>query len=116
MGNVTLMDEKKREKANYSNYSLRESFDIDDIKSVVKDTEEEVKIMGEYLRKGEFEQYEKRIDEKFANLNSKIDDLPERIDKNIQLRISEMKDTQMKWFIATLIALAGLAGRIFGLY
>lgn len=32
MGNVTLMDEKKREKANYSNYYPRESLDIDDIK------------------------------------------------------------------------------------
>ncbi|MDH9922002.1 hypothetical protein PZL33_07430 [Staphylococcus hominis] len=69
-----------------------------------------------FISKGEFEQYEKRIDEKFNNLNSKIDDLPKRIDEKIQFRISEMKNTQMKWFIATLIALAGLAGRIFGLY
>lgn len=116
MATLRLMDDKKTEKADYNNYHPRESFDIEDLRKAIKATQEEVEDMSEYLRKGEFEQYEKRIDEKFNNLNSEIDKLPERIDEKIKLQISEMKNAQMKWFIATFIALAGLAGRIFGLY
>ena len=40
-------------------------------------TYEEVYKMSEYIERKEFERYEKRIDEKFDNLNSKIDSLPE---------------------------------------
>ncbi|QJF26305.1 hypothetical protein HF021_04765 [Mammaliicoccus vitulinus] len=72
--------------------------------------------MNEYISRKEFEQFEKRIDDKFDNLNDKIDDLPMKIEDKIKLQISEMKNTQMKWFIGTLIAILGVAGKVFGFY
>ncbi|HAL09007.1 MAG TPA: hypothetical protein DCO67_03445 [Staphylococcus sp.] len=72
--------------------------------------------MNEYISRKEFEQFEKRIDDKFDNLNHKIDDLPMKIEDKIKLQISEMKNTQMKWFIGTLIAILGVAGKVFGFY
>ncbi|GGH99632.1 MULTISPECIES: hemolysin XhlA family protein [Mammaliicoccus] len=76
----------------------------------------EVLNMNEYISRKEFEQFEKRIDDKFDNLNHKIDDLPMKIEDKIKLQISEMKNTQMKWFIGTLIAILGVAGKVFGFY
>lgn len=72
--------------------------------------------MSNYVSKGEFEQYEKRIDEKLSSINNKIDDIPSKLDSKIELHFEKMKNSQMKWFIGVLIALAGLAGRLFGLY
>ncbi|PTJ81563.1 hypothetical protein BUZ84_06025 [Mammaliicoccus sciuri] len=72
--------------------------------------------MSEFISRKEFEQFEKRIDDKFDNLNNKLDELPERIEDKIKFQISEMKNTQMKWFIGTLIAILGVAGKVFGLY
>ncbi|MFI3547387.1 hypothetical protein V5G65_15240 [Mammaliicoccus sciuri] len=76
----------------------------------------EVIDMSEFISRKEFEQFEKRIDDKFDNLNNKLDELPERIEDKIKFQISEMKNTQMKWFIGTLIAILGVAGKVFGLY
>lgn len=72
--------------------------------------------MSEYISKGEFEQYEKRVDEKLSNINDKIDDIPNKLDNKIELHFEKMKNSQMKWFIGILLALAGLAGRAFGWY
>ncbi|UXV31681.1 hypothetical protein [Mammaliicoccus sciuri] len=76
----------------------------------------EVIDVSEFISRKEFEQFEKRIDDKFDNLNNKLDELPERIEDKIKFQISEMKNTQMKWFIGTLIAILGVAGKVFGLY
>jgi seryl-tRNA synthetase len=68
------------------------------------------------IDRNEFEQYEKRIDDKFENLNDKINNLPNIIENKIKYQIADMKNTQIKWFIGTLIVTLGLAGRVFGLY
>jgi seryl-tRNA synthetase len=77
-------------------------------------------IRGDYMPnnidRNEFEQYERRIDDKFENLNDKINNLPNIIEDKIKYQIADMKNTQIKWFIGTLIVTLGLAGRVFGLY
>ena len=70
MASLRLMDDKKTEKADYKNYHSRKSYGIEDLRKAIKATQEEVKDVSEYLRKGEFEQYEIRIDDKFVNVNS----------------------------------------------
>ncbi len=72
--------------------------------------------MPDFLSKGEFDQFEKRIDQRLDTIEGKVDDLPTRLDDKIKLHFETMKNSQMKWFIGVLIALAGLAGRIFELY
>lgn len=64
----------------------------------------------------EFEQFENRINDKLSNIDSKVDKIPESLDQKIELHFEKMKNTQTKWFIGVLIALLGLAGRIFGIY
>lgn len=72
--------------------------------------------MSDYITKETFEQMEKRIDDKFEHLFDKIDDLPKIMESNMKYQISEMKNIQFKWFIGTMIAIAGVAGKVFGLY
>ncbi|WP_323702676.1 hypothetical protein [Mammaliicoccus sp. Dog046] len=72
--------------------------------------------MSEFIERKEFDQFEKRIDDKFDNLNKKIDELPLKIEDKIKFQISEMKNTQIKWFIGTLIVIICLAGKAFGVY
>ena len=72
--------------------------------------------MSEFIERKEFDPFEKRIDDKFDNLNKKIDDLPLKIEDKIKFQIAEMKNTQIKWFIGTLIAIICLAGKAFGMY
>lgn len=40
----------------------------------------------------------------------------ELVDNKIEANINKMKETQTKWFIVTILAILGLAGRIFGIY
>ncbi|MFA7745092.1 hypothetical protein [Salinicoccus roseus] len=72
--------------------------------------------MNNFITKGEFDQFEKRIDQKLDTIEGKVDGLPERLDDKIKLHFEIMKTSQMKWFIGVSLALAGLAGRVFGLY
>lgn len=72
--------------------------------------------MSDYITKETFEQMEKRIDDKFGHLSDKIDDLPKIMENNMKYQISEIKNIQFKWFIGTMIAIAGVAGKVFGLY
>lgn len=79
--------------------------------------------MSDYITKVTFEQMKKRIDDKFEHLSDKIDDLSKIMENNMKLmesnvkyQISEMKNIQFKWFIGTMIAIAGVAGKVFGLY
>ncbi|WP_426381533.1 hypothetical protein [Mammaliicoccus lentus] len=72
--------------------------------------------MSDYITKETFEQMEKRIDDKFGHLSDKIDDLLKIMENNMKYQISEMKNIQFKWFIGTMIAIAGVAGKVFGLY
>ncbi|WP_239748018.1 MULTISPECIES: hypothetical protein [unclassified Mammaliicoccus] len=44
------------------------------------------------------------------------EDIINLVDQKIIVNISNMKDAQNKWFIATILVLLGLAGRIFGVY
>jgi hypothetical protein len=86
----------------------------------------------------EFEQLQKHIDTRFDNLDSNIKeikalihitnkDLCEKVNSNkleildsvdskIEVNIVKMKHTQTKWFVFTVIAIVGMAGRIFGFY
>ncbi len=79
--------------------------------------------MNDYITKETFEQMEKRIDDKFEHLSDKIDDLSKIMENNMKLmesnvkyQISEIKNIQFKWFIGTMIAIACVAGKVFGLY
>lgn len=47
---------------------------------------------NEFITKSEFNQFEKRVDEKFLHLNSKIDDLPNRFEDKLKLSITQMQN------------------------
>lgn len=64
----------------------------------------------------EFEQFEKRIDDKLSSIESKIDSIPDALDTKIELQFEKMKNTQIKWFIGIILTILGIAGRVFGLY
>lgn len=84
--------------------------------------------MSEYVTRNEFEQYEKRVDERFDTLNNKIDHLPNIIqDKitismnNLERSINETNKKNRKAVITSvlsgvgvLITVAGLIGNILG--
>lgn len=72
--------------------------------------------MPNNIDRNEFEQYERRIDEKFETLNDKINNLPNIIEDKMKYQIVDMKNTQIKWFVGTILVTLGLAGRVFGLY
>lgn len=72
--------------------------------------------MDQYVTRKEFEQFEKRIDSNLQSINEKLDKLPSQIEDKINLSNEKMKTSQLKWFIGIIVALAGLAGRIFGVY
>lgn len=86
--------------------------------------------MSEYVTRNEFEQYEKRVDERLDTLNNKIDHLPNIIqDKitlsmnNLERSINETNKKNRKAVIASvlsgvgvLITLAGLIGNILGVF
>lgn len=72
--------------------------------------------MDNYVTRKEFEQFEKRVDDNLKSINTSIVALPERLDEKIDTKIEKMKNKQLVYFIGTIIAIAGVAGRIFGLY
>jgi len=90
-------------------------------------TYEEVDKMSEYIERKEFEQYEKRIDEKFDNLNSKIDSLPEIFSDKLKIALNERADKERRerkddkkaiigWSISgtsLIIAFLGILGKAF---
>ena len=93
---------------------------------------------SEYVTRLEFEHYQKHMNARFDNIDNNINELKEllnatnndlkdrikntrletleAVDSKIESSINKMKHTQTKWFIVTIIALSGLAGRIFGIY
>lgn len=72
--------------------------------------------MDNYVTRKEFEQFEKRVDDNLKSINASIVSLPERIDEKVDVKIEKMKNTQLIYFIGTIVAITGIAGRIFGLY
>ena len=50
--------------------------------------------MSEYIERKEFEQYEKRIDEKFDNLNSKIDALPKIFEDKLEIALGKRAEDE----------------------
>ncbi|MCD3219522.1 hypothetical protein GP484_06555 [Mammaliicoccus sciuri] len=86
--------------------------------------------MSEYVTRNEFEQYEKRVDERFDTLNNKNDHLPNIIqDKitismnNLERSINETNKKNRKAVITSvlsgvgvLITVAGLIGNILGVF
>ncbi|MGK9044907.1 hypothetical protein [Mammaliicoccus vitulinus] len=86
--------------------------------------------MSDFITRNEFEQFEKRVDERFDTLNGKIDRLPDIIqDKiiismnNLEKGINETNKKNRKMVITSvlsgmgiLIAFAGLIGNIFGVF
>ncbi|KYH14159.1 hypothetical protein [Staphylococcus kloosii] len=93
---------------------------------------------SEYVTRLKFEQYQKHMNTRFDNVDNSINELKEllnvtnndlkdrikntrletleAVDSKIESSINKMKHTQTKWFIVTIIAISGLAGRIFGIY
>lgn len=47
-----------------------------------------------FISKGEFEQYEKRIDERFNNLNSKIDALPKTFEDKLEIALNRRAEKE----------------------
>ena len=90
-------------------------------------TYKEVDEMSEYIERKEFEQFEKRIDDRFKNLESKIDDIPNRLSDKMQLALSEQMESFRKerkedkksiitWTLSgtsLIVAIAGLLAKLF---
>ena len=90
-------------------------------------TYEEVYKMSEYIERKEFEQFEKRIDDRFKSLESKIDDIPNRLSDKLQLALNEQMESFRKerkedkksiitWTISgnsLIVAIAGLLAKLF---
>lgn len=86
----------------------------------------------------EFEQYQKHIDTRFDNIDNNINEIKtllritsrdlckkinsdklevlDTVDDKIDASIIKMKYIQNKWFIISIIAIGGMAGRIIGFY
>lgn len=86
----------------------------------------------------EFEQLQKHIDTRFDNIDNNINEIKtllritsrdlckkinsdklevlDTVDDKIEASIIKMKYTQNKWFIISIIAIGGMAGRIIGFY
>ncbi|ALM56951.1 hypothetical protein [Staphylococcus equorum] len=84
---------------------------------------EEVSNMSEFIERKEFEQFEKRIDNNFNNLNSKIDNLPSTFEDKIEKHVSNAKFQLVMWIIGTsiatgslLIGAIGLGAKLLGIY
>lgn len=90
-------------------------------------TYEEVDKMSEYIERKEFEQFEKRIDDRFKSLESKIDDIPNRLSDKLQLALNEQMESFRKerkedkksiitWTLSgtsLIVAIAGLLAKLF---
>ncbi|RLY84708.1 hypothetical protein D9V10_05010 [Staphylococcus hominis] len=90
-------------------------------------TYEEVYKMSEYIERKEFEQFEKRIDDRFKSLESKIDDIPNRLSDKLQLALNEQMESFRKerkedkksiitWTLSgtsLIVAIAGLLAKLF---
>ncbi|MCI2869440.1 hypothetical protein FH115_07045 [Staphylococcus hominis] len=90
-------------------------------------TYEEVYKMSEYIERKEFEQFEKRIDDRFKSLESKIDDIPNRMSDKLQLALKEQMESFRKerkedkksiitWTLSgtsLIVAIAGLLAKLF---
>ncbi|WP_305751813.1 hypothetical protein [Mammaliicoccus sciuri] len=68
----------------------------------------EVTNMSEFISRKEFEQYEKRIDDKFDTLNSKIDNLPNILEDKIEKHVNSAKLQLIIWIVGTSIASGGV--------
>lgn len=87
----------------------------------------EVETMSEFVERKEFEQFEKRIDDKFNTLDSKIDDLPNRFNDKLQIALNNQMESLRKerkedkksiitWTFSgtgVIIALAGFLVKLF---
>ncbi|WP_239739460.1 hypothetical protein [Mammaliicoccus sp. P-M59] len=97
---------------------------------------------NDYVTRAEFQMLEKHINTRFDLIESSLkevknelkndikseshqrmreseslkEDIINLVDQKISANISNMKDAQNKWFIATILVVLGLAGRIFGVY
>lgn len=90
-------------------------------------TYEEVNKMSDYIERKEFEQFEKRIDDRFKNLESKIDDIPNRLSDKLQLALNEQMESSRKerkedkksiitWTLSgtsLIVAIAGILVKLF---
>ncbi|MFV5938301.1 hypothetical protein ACLIJS_09460 [Mammaliicoccus sciuri] len=97
---------------------------------------------NDYVTRAEFQMLEKHMNTRFNLIESSLrevknelkndikseshqimresesfkEDIINLVDQEISANISNMKDAQNKWFIATILIVLGLAGRIFGVY
>lgn len=113
----TVIDSKQLKKANGS-YEFNPNSNS---------TYEEVYKMSEYIERKEFEQFEKRIDDRFKSLESKIDDIPNRLSDKLQLALNEQMESFRKerkedkksiitWTLSgtsLIVAIAGLLAKLF---
>lgn len=79
--------------------------------------------MSEFIERKEFDQFEKRIEDNFKSLNSKIDRLPITFEDKIEKHVNNAKFRIIMWIIGTAIAtgslilgVIGLSAKILGLY
>lgn len=80
---ITLVKPENRKTIALENYKERKGVNIE---------RTEAGKMNEYVERKEFEQFEKRMDDNFRNLNSKIDSLPETFNDKLQIALN----TQME--------------------
>lgn len=123
---IKLQDKKDNQTANFDKYRASKGINFNSSDTTIN----EVIDMSEYISRKEFEQYEKRIDAQFDTINSKIDNLPNLLadkitislnqyEKDIKRDSKENRKAIITWILSgtgILIALAGLIGRVVGLY
>lgn len=125
----------------YKNYSINSNISYTKNKSTGTLGFKEVEVDGmstDYITRPEFQQHEKNMNNRFDALDKSNNNISENVkegkkelqeeiktnksdilklvDNKIEANINKMKETQTKWFIATILVILGLAGRIFGIY
>ncbi|AUJ52974.1 hypothetical protein B2G94_09945 [Staphylococcus hominis subsp. hominis] len=84
-GNVKLDKPENRKTTSLARFKENKGYNVE---------KNEVEDMSEFIDRKEFEQYEKRIDEKFDNLNSKIDSLPEIFSDKLKIALNERAEKE----------------------
>jgi seryl-tRNA synthetase len=116
---IKLQNKKDSQPANFNKYRASKGININNSNNTVN----EVIDMSEFIGRKEFEQFEKRIDDKFDTINSKIDNLPNILEDKIEKHVNSAKLQLIIWIVGTSIASGGLlialltfVAKLFGLY
>ncbi|WP_159454518.1 hypothetical protein [Staphylococcus cornubiensis] len=81
--------QNKDERVTFDSKNLKKASGSYEFYQNSRSTYEEVNDMSEYISRKEFEQFEKRIDDNFKHLNSKMDSLPDRFSDKMEIALNQ---------------------------